>query len=62
MNDNPDSHDFDWVTARDRCSVPKEFRKLMEFVEENYKRANDVCQTIILTAMIFVRKTAITSP
>ena len=37
MNDNPDSHDFDWVTARDRCDVPKEFHKLMEFVEENYK-------------------------
>ena len=37
MNDNPESHEFDWITARDRCSLPKEFHHLMEFVDENCK-------------------------
>ena len=37
MRDNPESHDFDWVTARDLCSLPKEFHRLKELVEENYK-------------------------
>ena len=40
MSDNPDSHEFDWVTARDRCSLPKEFHGLKELVEENCKSRN----------------------
>ena len=31
--DDPDSHDFDWVTARYKCSVADEFVRLKSFVE-----------------------------
>ena len=35
MTDDPATHDFDWVTARDRCSLPNEFERLRSLVERD---------------------------
>lgn len=35
MNDNPNSQDFDWVTARERCSLENEFSLLKSLVKQN---------------------------
>ena len=37
MNDNPNSPDFDWVTAREKCSLEGEFLRLKQFVKQNYE-------------------------
>ena len=50
MSNKPDSHNFDWVSARDTCSLPKEFHRLRELVQENCKvrnrcrQDNDPCE------------------
>ena len=36
MNDSPNSPDFDWVTARENCSLEREFSLLKRFVKQNY--------------------------
>ena len=40
MNDNPNSHDFDWVTARLQCSIPNEFERLRLLVKEHLRVRN----------------------
>ena len=35
MNDSPNSPDFDWVTAREKCSLEREFSLLKRFVKQN---------------------------
>ena len=35
MNDTADSPDFDWVTARERCSLENEFGQLKKLVKNN---------------------------
>lgn len=37
VNDDPNSHEFDWVTARHNFSVVKAFRKLRDTFEKNRK-------------------------
>ena len=37
MNDNPHSHEFDWVTARERCSLEQEFGRLKKLVKHNWE-------------------------
>ena len=37
MNDNPNSPDFDWVTAREKCSLEREFLLLKRLVKQNYE-------------------------
>ena len=37
MNDNPNSPDFDWVTARENCSLEREFLLLKRLVKQNYE-------------------------
>ena len=37
MNDNPNSPDFDWVTAREKCSLEREFSLLKRLVKQNYE-------------------------
>ena len=34
MTETPQSHNFDWVTARHQCSVANEFVRLKELVEK----------------------------
>ena len=34
MTDRPHTHDFDWITARHKCSVADEFVRLRSLVEE----------------------------
>ena len=40
MNDNPDSPDFDWVTAREKCSLEREFSLLKRLVKQNCETKN----------------------
>ena len=40
MNDNPNSHDFDWVTARLQCSIPHDFERLRLLVKERRRVRN----------------------
>ena len=35
MNDNPKSPEFDWVTAREKCSLEREFFFLKRLVKQN---------------------------
>ena len=35
MSSDPNEHDFDWVTARHRCSLPGEFERLKCAIGEN---------------------------
>ena len=37
MTNETDGRDFDWVTARDQCSLPNEFERLKLLVEENVR-------------------------
>ena len=41
MTNAPTSHDFDWVSARLDCSLPKEFQRLRQLVRANCRTAQE---------------------